>query len=240
MWQAAAVRQILAAAAIAGILTGLLLTAVQQLTVVPLLREAEVYEQAALSNAALAAPPRQEDAHHAASQEHDSDLKRAFLSAASNVTLAFGLALLLGAAMHLSAAKPGLRSGVLWGIAGYLAFFLAPSLGLPPELPGTASAGLANRQIWWLFAALSTASGIALLVYGRSGIVRVLGLVIIVLPHLVGAPQPEVHASSAPEALTRVFAWTAAGINLISWVSLGALYGYVLERQLARDGSAPA
>jgi predicted cobalt transporter CbtA len=38
------------------------------------------------------------------------------------------------------------RRGLLWGLGGFAALHLAPAVGLPPELPGMASADLAARQ----------------------------------------------------------------------------------------------
>ncbi|MGV8769566.1 CbtA family protein, partial [Pseudomonas aeruginosa] len=55
---------------------------------------------------------------------------------------------------------------LLWGLAGYAVFCLAPSLGLTTELPGTAAADLVQRQYWWIATAAATAVGLALLVIG--------------------------------------------------------------------------
>lgn len=45
---------------------------------------------------------------------------------------------------------PTRTQGLLWGLAGCATFVLAPTLGLPPELPGTAAADLTLRQTWWI------------------------------------------------------------------------------------------
>jgi predicted cobalt transporter CbtA len=60
---------------------------------------------------------------------------------------------------------PGIRfrRTDLSGEPGFLAFAVAPTIGLEPTLPGTATADLAARQIWWLFTALATASGLTVL-----------------------------------------------------------------------------
>jgi predicted cobalt transporter CbtA len=60
----------------------------------------------------------------------------------ANVSMAVGFALMLVAAFALSGRRITWRSGLLWGLAGYGVFFVAPSLGLPPEVPGTLAAPL--------------------------------------------------------------------------------------------------
>ena len=59
----------------------------------------------------------------------------------------------------------GWRQGLLWGLAGFAVFTLAPSLGLPPELPG--HAGGRARPAPGLVAAhrAATAGGLALLAF---------------------------------------------------------------------------
>ena len=53
-------------------------------------------------------------------------------------------------------------------MAGFAVFMLAPSLGLPPELPGMPAAELGPRQVWWLLTAAATAAGLALLAFRRT------------------------------------------------------------------------
>ena len=233
MFPAAALKQLLAAAAAAGILAGVVLTLVQQFTVVPLLLEAEALEHAAAGAPSQApAIARDTTVHPAhAAPEH---LQRSLLSAAANVTLAVGLAALLAAAMFLAAADLGWRSGLLWGAAAYLVFFVAPSLGLPPELPGTEAAGLGQRQAWWLLAAACTAGGLGLLIQARALPLRIVGIAVLAIPHLLGAPQPAVHGGTAPAHLLYAFTIATAGVNLIFWLLLGSILGYLLKTLVAK------
>ena len=71
----------------------------------------------------------------------------------------FGLALL--GAMSLAGVSINARTGLAFGIAGFISVSLAPALGLPPEIPGSGVAALGVRQAWWFFAVASTAVGIA-------------------------------------------------------------------------------
>ncbi len=51
-----------------------------------------------------------------------------------------------------------LHPGLLWGLAGFVVFVLAPNFGLPPELPGMQAGDLMQRQIWWLATVVLTAA----------------------------------------------------------------------------------
>ena len=61
---------------------------------------------------------------------------------AANIVTAVGFALLLVAASEFAGGIAGWRSGLLWGLAGFAVFTLAPGLGLPPELPAMPAAEL--------------------------------------------------------------------------------------------------
>jgi cobalt transporter subunit CbtA len=229
MLDLAVLKRIIAAAASAGILAGLLLTAVQQVRIVPALLEAEVHERSA---AAALSPGHAEGSsgHEHNVHEAADGLERTMLSAASNVSLAVGFALLLGAAMLLSKGTTGWRSGLLWGLAGYAVFFVAPSLGLPPEVPGTEAARLTDRQIWWLLTVLCSAAGLSLLVFSRSWAIGILGVILLAAPHLIGAPQPKIHSSAAPAELASSFVYAAAVTNFVFWLALGGLQGFFYKK----------
>jgi cobalt transporter subunit CbtA len=229
MFDLAAFRRFIAAAASAGILAGLLLTAVQQIRVTPALLQAEVYEEAAAAAFQSGHAERSmEDGHEA--RQPANGLERAILSTVSNVILALGFALLLGAAMSLRGGTLGWRSGLLWGLAGYAVFFVAPSLGLPPEVPGTETARLTDRQIWWLTTVLFTAAGLSLLVFARTWAIRMLGVGLLGVPHLIGAPQAQFHSSTAPVELVDSFIYATVLANFVFWLSLGGLLGFFYKK----------
>mgnify|MGYP006190378305 FL=1 len=120
--------------------------------------------------------------------------------------------------------------GLLWGLAGFATFSLAPAIGLPPELPGTAAADLLLRQYWWVGTAATTAAGLALLAFGGQWWLRLLGLLLLPLPHLVGAPQPEVHESLVPTALSQHFIVTSLLVNALFWAALGLISAWLFGR----------
>ena len=217
----AAFKRIAAAALLAGVLVGLLLTAVQRIQVIPILLQAEVYEDAASAHA---------HHHDAEAWKPENGWERTFYTALANVSLAIGFALLLGAAMLVRGGTSGWRSGLLWGLAGYTVFFVAPALGLPPEVPGTEAAPLLDQQLWWLMAVLGTSAGLALLVFARSAMIKLVGISLLVIPHLIGAPQPLLQASAAPVELARAFISASAIANAAFWLALGALMGFFYQK----------
>ena len=86
-------------------------------------------------------------------------------TAAANVLTAIGFALLLAAIFALRSANTGnsvsWHQGLMWGLAGFAVFTIAPGLGLPPELPGVPAAPLLSRQIWWVLAAATRREALA-------------------------------------------------------------------------------
>ncbi|SEN77681.1 cobalt transporter subunit CbtA [Duganella sp. CF517] len=238
-------------AAAAGLLAGLMLTGVQHLQVTRIIAQAEVLESAGEAQPAAhthadGAQHVHEGAHeaahgaaheepHEAPHEHggwqpEDGVERTLYTALADVSMAVGYGLLLAAAIGLRGRAVDWRSGLLWGAAGYAVFFLAPSVGLPPELPGTAAAPVAARQGWWIATAMSTATALAMLAFGRHWALKLAAVALLVVPHLVGAPQPLVHASVAPEHLQRSFVYATALANGVFWLALGALTGLFHQR----------
>ncbi|RRV05404.1 cobalt transporter [Pseudomonas sp. v388] len=226
-------KRIAVTAGFTGLLAALLLTLLQSVWVVPLIHEAETYETAP------AMQVHEHGAEAAAGHSHDAEAwepqdgwQRVLSTAGGNLVVAVGFALMLAAIYTLRA--PGRTAqGVWWGLAGFAVFVLAPTLGLPPELPGTAAADLGQRQAWWIGAAASTAAGLALIVFARNALLKVLGVAIVLVPHLLGAPQPEVHASLAPKALESQFMVASLLTNALFWIALGLISVWLFNRHQA-------
>jgi len=225
-------------AAFSSLIAGLLLTLIQQSQVLPLIQEAESYEQAVrLQMSVLESKSHRSSMTHTHEHQDDKEawqpedgLQRNFFTASANVVFALGFALLLGATVTLRAKKINWRSGLLWGLAGYAIFVVAPSLGLPPEVPGTQVAELANRQIWWVFTAFCTASGLAFIIFNHRLAIKIFGILLLIAPHVIGAPQPEFHSSTAPAELAQAFVFATLITNGIFWLSLGGLYGFFHQK----------
>ena len=122
------------------------------------------------------------------------------------------------------------RSGLLWGAAGFAVFALAPAIGLPPELPGMSAAELAARQQWWLLTAAATAAGLGAVIFTRQVPLRVLGAVLLVLPHLIGAPAAPHGAMGVPAELAAEFATASLATAAAFWLLLGSVSGWLYRR----------
>jgi cobalt transporter subunit CbtA len=212
-------KRIVAVAALAGVMSGVLLAVIQHIEILPLIEAAEVLEAAN-----LASQPAHLHAEVSAPWTPRGGWERALASGASSIILAIAFALLLGSAMSLRRSS-GWRAGLAWGIAGYAVFFVAPALGLPPELPGADAAPLSDRQLWWVGAAGCTAIGLWLAVFGRKPTVRVFGLVLLFAPHLLGAPQAPIADGVKSSDLAKEFIRATYLANAALWLSLGALVG---------------
>ena len=213
--------QIFVVALIGGLIAGVFLTGALQLAVGPIILEAETYEVAGQDGAAAA-----EDEAWAP----EDGAERLIYSAIANVLTAVGLGLLLSAAFVLRGRRVGWRGGLLWGLAGFAAFSLAPALGLPPEIPGAEAAPLIERQVWWVATVALTAGGLALIIFSPRVPLKAVGLVLMVVPHIVGAPQPEAHGGLAPVELENAFIYASLITNAVFWLVLGILAGVLFNR----------
>ena len=222
---------------LAGLISGAAMAALQQWRVVPLILAAETYETAA---------PAADHSHEAGTpaHEHGGDewmpadgLERTLFTIAATAFAALGFAFVLSAASVLTGIEVTARNGVIWGMAGFAVFQLAPALGLPPELPGMPAADLVARQIWWWGTAIATATAIfGIAKFQNWGAIAV-GLVLILLPHIIGAPQVAgEHVSEVPAHLATEFAAATLFVGAAFWAVLGPLYGYLAER-FARSAS---
>ncbi len=229
-----AFRKIFFVAVLAGALAGIFVTVVHQFGTVPIILKAETYENAGQENheAALASMP-----HAATAHEHERDawepadgLERTAFTGLADILTGVGFALLLVSAYALRGGTVDWRQGLLWGLAGFATFTLAPSVGLPPELPGTGAAPLAYRQIWWVATVAATGGGLCLVFFTRKAVGAVAGITLILLPHIVGAPQPAEYVSLAPEALAHEFSVAAVITSLVFWLGLGTLTGFFYKR----------
>ena len=212
-------RRLVFVALCAGLLSGIFATAAHQIGTVPVILKAEVYEKAS----AHVIPMAQE---HAAAWEPENGIERTAYTLLANILTAIGFALLLAAGLALRAGNATWREGLFWGLAGFATFTIAPGLGLPPEVPGTEAAPLLERQLWWLATAISTGSALALFAFTRRVLWAILAAVLMVLPHLYGAPQPATHAAAAPGALAHEFVVAVTVVSFLFWLILGASTGF--------------
>jgi cobalt transporter subunit CbtA len=232
----AAFRRLVSAALCAGLLSGILAWVAHQIGTVPLILEAETYEAAAQH---VSAPAHGAAAAHLDASDSwapETRVERALYTLAADLLSGIGFALLLAAGLTVRGGAVSWREGLFWGLAGFATFTLAPGLGLPPELPGSEAAPLVGRQLWWLATTIATGGALALIAFTRRPGYAILAAILIVAPHLYGAPQPAGHAAAAPEALTHRFVVAVTLVSLLFWLALGAATGYFYRRFEPRTG----
>ena len=226
--------KIVLVAAIAGLVAGAFETAAYHYGTAAIIAKAEVFEKAAdVAQGATAAGNAMASMSHEADAmawEPKEGLQRTAFTVLSGILKDVGFALLLAAAYALSGREVDWRKGLYWGLAGFATFTLAPSLGLPPEVPGTASAPLLDRQVWWVATTAATGAGLAMLFLTRRASWALAGVLMLVLPHIFGAPQPAEYKSAAPESLAHQFVVTAVITSLLFWALLGSLTGFLYKR----------
>ena len=230
-------RSIVFSAALAGLIVGVIISIAQFFGTVPLIQQSEVYERKAAAGTPPAAhnhalPANDQDKTHSHENEWEPEegFQRNAFTVGANILTAIGFALLLTGVYAIRGQHVTWREGLLWGLAGFVVFTAAPGLGLPPELPGMPVADLTARQAWWIATAAATAGGLGLLALNPAAWSAVLGLALIALPHLIGAPlAPESH-SAVPAALSHRFIVVVTLTSLLFWALLGVATSVAFER----------
>lgn len=230
-------QRIFFAAVLAGLAAGLAMSAIQQWRVAPLILAAEVYETdeatASADHSHDAATPAHQ--HDESAWEPQDGVERIFYTVLANVLGGIGFAMLLAAVSVLAGLEITAKNGVIWGLAGFLSLQLAPAFGLPPELPGMPAADLVARQTWWIVTAVATGAGILAIARLRNWTGIVIAVVLILAPHVWGAPQLAAeHASAVPANLATAFAANSLVAGAVFWLIAGPFLGWLNER-LARS-----
>ncbi|MFN0313929.1 MAG: CbtA family protein [Burkholderiales bacterium] len=224
-------RHIAVSALLAGLLTGVPMTFVQMFTTSPLIAQAEAFENsAAVEHASSSGAQGSHD--HGNSWEPGEGLERTLYTGLSTVLAAIGYALIL-AVVLAQLKRSGWRQGLLLGAAGYVVFQLAPGLGLPPQPPGVPEAELMPRQTWWFGTVTATALGLGALYWARThskAIWILVGVVLLVAPHVIGAPQAVRGISAVPQSLAEQFAVVALLTMGAFWLLLGSIEGLIFSK----------
>ena len=221
--------RIITTALFAGFIAGILAAILQFLLVQPLLLHAELFEGGDLTHFGASGAGT---AAHAAWPGFDP--MRDMLSVVFTALIYTGYAFLLVAAVAFAADRghditP--RTGLIWGVAGFVAVQLAPAMGLPPELPGAGAADVAPRQVWWFGTLFATGLGLWLIAFGQNAVSWVIGAAALAIPHIIGAPQPDLLVGPVPPEIAAHFAARALGVGLAAWVILGGLVGYFWNKE---------
>ena len=228
-------RNLVFSAIIAGIIAGFVLGLIQVFLVTPTILAAETFEitetpaMSANQHHHGEASGSQSAGHHHGNGEAwapKDGAERTFSTFSSNIFGGIGFALLLSSVMLFSG-KANIKNSWLWGVAGFVVFFVAPGIGLTPEIPGAEAANLQGRQGWWLTTVLLTGLGLGIIAFAQP-ILKIGGVALLLIPHILGAPLPEYHGFIHPDpaavqqltSLAEDFVQQTAIANAIFWLVL--------------------
>ena len=248
------------------LLVGTVQTEVQRLQAAPIILASEVYEeqkdqknQRVEASAPVTAPtvPVQGVAAHTHDDQHDhkhgvakewepaNGLERIGWTWVANALHAFSMALLVFAVMGVwryqrGTALTALPLAGFVATAGWLSFYLWPTLGLPATIPGMGAAPLQARQLWSVLAVGSAAAACALAGFGTAKWRWPAAAVLLALPFVMGAPhlQGDALAGYSPQArssmeqLLQQFFWATTWVALSFWISIGVACGLAFQRWL--------
>jgi cobalt transporter subunit CbtA len=222
--------RVLLAALLAGIVAGLLMGVIQHWRLTPLIVAAEKFEHADHDHSAATAESGAAIDEWAPDDGFERTLYTtltAMVAGAAFAAILAGIALLIGATITPT-------NGLLWGLAGFFAASLAPAAGLPPELPGMPVGDLLARQIWWAGTIIATGLGIWLLVFRDELAAKFGAIVLLAIPHVIGAPSPAGHESAVPASLAASFTANSLAAAAAFWCMIGAFLGLAMNR-FAKD-----
>jgi cobalt transporter subunit CbtA len=218
------IKNLLSSAVLAGVAAGLIAALLQFYFVIPHLLEGELYESGARIHFATDGSTQSDRLQ----PPLDRDFARHAMTAGFNIITYTCYGLILLAAMIFADGKGHKltpRTGLIWGVAGFVAIQLAPGIGQPPVLPGAIGAELGPRQLWWALTILATATALALIAFAR-GPLALISIPLLLAPHVIGAPYLDTYFGVAPPELAARFATLSLGTALAGWSSLGLLCAY--------------
>jgi cobalt transporter subunit CbtA len=220
--------RVLSVGLLAGLLAGLLIAVLQQVTTTPLILLAETYEKQDAPSAApptAGAPKEHDHAAHDHSWKPADGLPRFFYTSITTVGTAVGISFLLLAGMIFAGDPIDERRALAWAIAGFVATGLAPAAGLAPELPGSGAGELVVRQAWWIGTALATVVALWAFLRKQSPLVRLGAVVVLLAPHVIGAPHPHLFESKVPAEIAAQFAALSLVVQGLLWALAGIAVG---------------
>lgn len=240
-------RNLFLAALVAALCAGLATSAFQAWRVTPLIFAAEAYEEGAEAAhepgveqaAAGAAVATEAHAHGDDEWAPQDGFERTAYTVLSNLMMAAGYALIIGAVSVLFNLPITFANGLYWGVACFAAFSLAPALGLPPGMPGMPVADTLARQIWWLGAATSTGAAFILVAKIRAPWALAVAVALVLLPQLIAAPAAPTDPSEVPPRLTAEFVSVVLYNSAIFWVVLGLVFGRFNDYLSSRPVAVP-
>lgn len=223
--------RIAVSALFAGTVAGLIASLLQLIFVQPILLHAELYETGELVHFG-------EETISAFQDLGGIEIMRDTLSIVFTIMIYTAYAFILIAAIAYSEErgnKVDARQGIIWGIAGFISVHLAPGFSLAPEVPGVAAADVYARQFWWFPTVIAASVAMWLIAFSKNRMMWGLACILLIAPHIIGAPEPSVFEGPVPTELGALFAARAFGVGLAAWVLTGLFAGYFWHKEGQRD-----
>ncbi len=214
--------RVLLAVLLAGIAAGFVMGVIQHVRLTPLIVQAEQVETAPAGSAS--------HEHDSKAWEPANSFQRTLFTSLMTMVTGAGFAAVLAGMSFLLSIPITRANGLLWGLCGFCAVALAPAAGLPPELPGIPVADITLRQVWWVATIAFTACGLWLLITRREIWAITVAILIILVPHLIGAPQSVSHETALSASLTQRFVASSLAANGFFWSLIGVFLGLALEQ----------
>lgn len=228
--------RIVTSACFAGAAAGFIAALLQLVFVQPVLLHAELYESGVLMHFGASPVSAHQDVG-------GIDAMRDGLSVLFTMLTYTGYAFVLVAAMSFAESRGAVitaRTGIIWGLAGFLVAHLAPGFTLSPEVPGVAAADVGARQVWWWATVATAGIGVWLIAFGQNWIAWGVAVILLLAPHVIGAPEPDTFTGPVPTEIGALFASRAFGVGMAAWVMVGCFAGYFWQRESVRLGAAQA
>ena len=233
--------RIVLATLVAGMLAGLVLAGIQHVRLTPLILQGEVYEHASEPQVAATAETTKPCVENMLGMtmcskeggpvwEPAEGLQRTLFTTAASLLAGAGFAAMLAGVSFLSNIPITKQNGMIWGVCGFLAVAVAPAVGLPPEVPGMPVADLLSRQIWWTSTIVATGIGIYLIAIKPELWAKVLAVVLIATPHIIGAPIAPNTPTTVPPGLAGEFVANSIAAAAVFWCVMGLFLGYALDK----------
>ena len=223
---------------LAGMLAGLVLAGIQYVKLTPLITAAEVYETPETVALAEASKPCEEtmpgmkmcgDEGRPAWKPADGWQRTMTTTTASLLTGAGFAILILGISMLINIPITK-HNGLIWGVCGFIAVSLAPSVGLAPKLPGMPAADLHSRQIWWATTIVATGAAIYFWIFAKDFWWRIAAVIIALAPQFFVPTSPAITEGNLPASLASEFASSSLAASLILWLAIGYFVALALDK----------
>lgn len=228
------------AAILAGVVAGLVMSAVQHFRTTPLIIKAETYERVSGHNHSDKAATSEHSHKHTNTAGGTENIEpwapadgfeRTAYNIITDIVIAIGFAFVLLAISLLTNISITPANGALWGLLAFAVVTLSPAAGLPPELPAMPTADLTARQVWWWGTVISGTIGVALIALRGGMLFTPIAVGLFAAPHIIGAPQPTGHETAIPAHLIQQYVANSLFLMAITWIVVGVALGVSAKSQ---------